>query len=257
MSKKYFCIDCKKLIKHHNKAKRCWKCYKIFLSKKVKKVYRCKDCGKEISYGAKRCIKYSNKGKNNPNFGKKGKESSNYKDGRCSKTYYCKEENCNNDICADNALYGKGRCKSCSANERFRKKEHPMKGKKHSKETREKIRQKLIDRIKDGKYKLKPNKPEKLLTKLLNKWLKGEYKFVGDGKVIIDRYCPDFINVNGQKKIIEHFGNYWHNRPEVIKRDKRRLVVYKKYGYSTLIIWERELKDLNKLKKKILKFQNV
>ncbi len=29
---------------------------------------------------------------------------------------------------------------------------------------------------------------------------------------------------------------------------------YKKYGYKTLIIWQHELKDLNKLTKKVLRF---
>ena len=50
------------------------------------------------------------------------------------------------------------------------------------------------------------------------------------------------------------YGNFWHNRPDAIKRDKRRLIAYKKYGYKTLIIWEHELKDLNKVKEKVLEF---
>ena len=89
---------------------------------------------------------------------------------------------------------------------------------------------------------------------MLNTLLPKEYKFVGDGKVFIANFVPDFINVNGQKKIIEIFGDYWHKRPEVIKRDKRRKIAYKKYGYKTLIVWEHELKDLEKLEKKIIEF---
>ena len=98
-----------------------------------------------------------------------------------------------------------------------------------------------------------PNKPEIVLTELLNNFLSNEYKYVGDGKVIIGGFNPDFININGQKKIIEMFGDYWHNRTDTITRDKIRLKTYKEYGYKTLIIWEHELK--NNLKKLILKLK--
>jgi hypothetical protein len=66
---------------------------------------KCIDCGKLLkSYKSKRCNKCYEKGKNNGN----------YKDGRCSKKYYCKESNCNNQVCLQTALYGGGRCRSCS-----------------------------------------------------------------------------------------------------------------------------------------------
>lgn len=98
---------------------------------------------------------------------------------------------------------------------------------------------------------LKPNKPEKILIKLLGL----DYKYVGNGKFWIERYNPDFINCNGQKKIVEHFGTYWHNSYKMKIRDKNRLKTYKKYGYKTLIIWEKELKDLEKLSNKIITFK--
>jgi len=99
-----------------------------------------------------------------------------------------------------------------------------------------------------------PNKKERLLNKILKGLLGNEYKFVGNGKVLIENFNPDFINVNGQKKIIEHFGDYWHNLPGYKIRDKKRLKIYRKYGYETLIIWEHELKDLTKVKNKIKVF---
>ncbi len=129
-----------------------------------------------------------------------------------------------------------------------------MFGRHHTEATKEKIRQKLITRIKEGKYNLKANKPEKQLNKLLKKILPNEYKFVGNGKLFIAGFVPDFINCNGQKKIIELFGDYWHNREDAKKRDKQRLKTYKKYGFKTLIIWQHELKELNKLELKIKKF---
>jgi len=102
--------------------------------------------------------------------------------------------------------------------------------------------------------KIKPNKPETLLISLLNTLLPKEYKFVGDGHIILGSYCPDFINCNGQKKIIELYGDYWHNKPDYKERDKRRIKTYTKYGYKTLIIWEHELKDLELLASKIMEF---
>ena len=99
-----------------------------------------------------------------------------------------------------------------------------------------------------------PNKPEIILNNLLNILFKKDYKYVGDGKFILDGFNPDFINVNGQKKIIEMYGDYWHNKSSYIERDKRRLKSYLKFGYQTLIVWEHELKDLNYIAGKLIAF---
>jgi very-short-patch-repair endonuclease len=101
---------------------------------------------------------------------------------------------------------------------------------------------------------IKPNKKEVLLNTLLQQILPKEYKYVGDGQVIIDGFNPDFINCNGQKKIIEMFGDYWHNKSNAKEKDKRRLEAYKTYGYKTLIVWEHELNNFNKLVNKIDRF---
>ena len=77
------------------------------------------------------------------------------------------------------------------------------------------------------------------MDKLLNKWFPGEYKFVGDFDTFIGGKCPDFINVNGQKKLIEVFGNYWHKDDD----PKKRINHFKKYGFDTLIIWEKDIQD--------------
>lgn len=53
--------------------------------------------------GSKRCNKCSRTKENNGN----------YKDGKTLKIYYCKE-NCRNKISFYTALYGRGRCRSCS-----------------------------------------------------------------------------------------------------------------------------------------------
>ena len=85
---------------------------------------------------------------------------------------------------------------------------------------------------------------------LLKKSFPNEWKFVGDGQFILAGKCPDFINVNGQKKIIEFFGNYWHK----LEEEQQRINLFTEYGYQTLIIWEHELKDIDKLSNKLLKF---
>jgi predicted nucleotide-binding protein (sugar kinase/HSP70/actin superfamily) len=48
---------------------------------------------------------------------------------------------------------------------------------------------------------------------ILHAWQKKaiDYFFKNNGKIIIERYNPDFIQCNGKKKIIELFGEYWHN----------------------------------------------
>ena len=73
---------------------------------------------------------------------------------------------------------------------------------------------------------------------MLIKLLKN-FKYVGDGKIFLNRFCPDFINKKS-KKIIELYGDYWHNKTDAILRDKRRIKTYKKHGYDTLVIWEHE-----------------
>ena len=82
--------------------------------------------------------------------------------------------------------------------------------------------------------------------------LPKQYHLNVKGDVIIDRKIPDFINVNGQKKIIELFGEYWHPLSDEPKRKK----TFKKFGYKTLVVWGKELSNTQKLTKKILHFNN-
>jgi len=93
------------------------------------------------------------------------------------------------------------------------------------------------------------NKCESLLFSVLP----NNFVYSGDGSTIIDGFNPDFIDKR-KKLIIEHYGDYWHNLPEWKERDKRRLVSYKNAGYKLLVVWEHELKNLNKVKEKINNF---
>lgn len=102
---------------------------------------------------------------------------------------------------------------------------------------------------------LRPNKPESIILNILDDLYPNEWKYTGDGQIIIGGLNPDFINVNGQKLIIECFGDYWH-KPELknYRINEGRVDVYAEYGYKTLIIWERETKDIDALKHKISGF---
>jgi len=93
---------------------------------------------------------------------------------------------------------------------------------------------------------IKPNKAEEQLIKLF-KDHGLPYKFVGDGQVVLGGKCPDFINYNGGKQIIELFGDYWHEPEE----EQERKEAFAQFGYETLIIWEHELKYEENLLRKL------
>ena len=165
-----------------------------------------------------------------------GRHPHNYKklNAITKKKYHC--TNCNKQISTRAALYGQGRCNTCANKLSWQDKEY---------------RDKTIKAMFKG-MQLSPNNPEKCLIKLLNKLLPKAYTFVGNGKLIVNCFCPDFVNKDNNK-IIEMFGDYWHNREDNKIRDKKRMKMYKKHGYKTLIIWQHELETL-KLKRKILDF---
>jgi len=95
----------------------------------------------------------------------------------------------------------------------------------------------------------KPNKKEMELLRLLEKD-KLPYEYVGSGQLIIAGKNPDFVNTDGQKKIIEFFGDYWHRDDNGVARKG----LFARYGYETLIVWEHELLEKEVLLNKIRKF---
>jgi len=119
----------------------------------------------------------------------------------------------------------------------------------------DKIRKKQLNAIFKG-MNINPNKPETFLNNLLQQNFPNKFEYTGDGKVIIGGFCPDFV-CNPSKRIIELYGDYWHNLESWKKRDQRRLEAYKRYGFSTLIIWEHELKNPTLVTDKILEFINL
>lgn len=95
----------------------------------------------------------------------------------------------------------------------------------------------------------KPNKPEQHLITLIEA-NHLPFKYVGDGEFILGSRCPDFLNTNGKKQLIELFGTYWHPIFDVAERTEH----FRNYGFSLLTIWEDELADEAKVLKKIKSF---
>lgn len=136
-----------------------------------------------------------------------------------------------------------------------------MQGRVFSDEHRQKISDAKKENFKDPEFckkmgiawGMKPNKPEKLLTKLLDRMYPGEWKYTGDFSFTINGKCPDFVNCNGQKKCIEIFGDYWHfgDNPQ------DRVDTFSPFGFDTLVIWEKELKDIGNVAKKIQEFHEA
>ncbi len=99
-------------------------------------------------------------------------------------------------------------------------------------------------------YHRKPNKPETILLTLLNDLYPNEWKYTGDLSFMINGKNPDFVNCNGKKLVIEMWGDYWHKGED----PKDRAKVFKPFGYETLVIWERELKNPDKVISRIRDF---
>jgi hypothetical protein len=92
---------------------------------------------------------------------------------------------------------------------------------------------------------LRPNKIELYLEDILNRHL-PEYKYNGDGRlgVVLAGCVPDYVNVNGQKKVIEIFGTYWHDKgaKRWHQSELGRIMAYKSVGYEPLILWEKDIR---------------
>lgn len=100
-----------------------------------------------------------------------------------------------------------------------------------------------------------PNKQEILLQDILEEVCLGEFAYNGGCElgIMINRKIPDFVNINGKKKVVEFFGEYWHNKPykESESTVKRK---YKEMGFDCLVVWGKELADVKKLKEKLQNF---
>ena len=98
-------------------------------------------------------------------------------------------------------------------------------------------------------FSRKPNKLEIKLEKMLTD-NNLPYKYVGGGEVVIGYWNPDFINTDGKKKLIELFGDYFHQG----ENPQNRIDKFARYGFETLIIWGCELKEPELVLEKVRQF---
>jgi len=179
----------------------------------------------------------------------RGKNAPGFKDGRTLKKYYCIK--CKiTEIHYNSWFYRNSLCKICAGKLRKNKK-HPWTSKMN--------KNKIIRRKQVLGMNIHPNKPEQILNELLKQLFKNKYKLNVKAEYIIGNKIPDFMDIKN-KKIIELFGDYWHS-DKVLKEKKAkdsteqgRIKFFKKYSYSTLIIWEHELKDIEAIIAKIMEF---
>jgi len=101
-----------------------------------------------------------------------------------------------------------------------------------------------------------PNIPEQRFIDLCEKH-NMPYKYVGNGQVIIGGRNPDFIDVNGEKVVIEIFGRVYHDPSNTFldniphqKTFEGTMEHYKEYGFTCIIVWEDEFNDIDTLLKR-------
>jgi len=96
-------------------------------------------------------------------------------------------------------------------------------------------------------YKIKPNKSEQRLDNFLDENFKGKFIY-NRGQILIEGKIPDYFGIDDKKVLIEFAGRRFHTEEELEEKKK----LFAKYGFRTLIIWQEELGDEQKLFEKIL-----
>ena len=103
------------------------------------------------------------------------------------------------------------------------------------------------------------NKLEQWFELFLHTYVSIEWRFVGTGQLIIGNKSPDFWD--GGKQLIELNGCYYHSCPEHHPNDgknpdssREKTAIFKAQGFQTIIVWEHELQETDKVIERIGKF---
>ncbi len=110
-----------------------------------------------------------------------------------------------------------------------------------------------LRRMMVGEHK-KPNKLELRLIDLIER-NELQFRYVGNWELLVGGKCPDFVRADG-KQLIELFGDYWHT-VKARETPEERIAHFRQFGYETLILWERDLRDESATLRKIREFMNV
>jgi len=109
------------------------------------------------------------------------------------------------------------------------------------KEYREKAIINLLKKLRE-----RPTSLEKEFIEIIKKH-NLPFKYVGNGSFLIGFKNPDFIETSGKKICIE-VANYFHHQNNW---KEKRILYFEKWGWKTIVFWEDEINDENKVTKKI------
>jgi len=99
----------------------------------------------------------------------------------------------------------------------------------------------------------KPNVEELHVDEVIQEHFPQEFEYNGGYElgIAIERKVPDWVHINGDKRLIEYNGCFFHScekcgyemmrngrtAESIRQRDKRKLEVFSKHGFQTLVIW--------------------
>ena len=90
------------------------------------------------------------------------------------------------------------------------------------------------------------NRQERIVATLLDTFLPGHFRYVGDGSLVIGGKCPDFASTRGNL-LIEYNGFLWHGNDLTIghtkAKDHLKSEHYRILGWETLNLYPQDIKE--------------
>jgi very-short-patch-repair endonuclease len=104
-------------------------------------------------------------------------------------------------------------------------------------EIKDKLRQSTIRQLQAGTLKQDTSIEKKIQAGLDGLGIEYEHPYNFKDKFLCDFAIP------AQGVVIECDGDYWHNRPEIIKRDSAKNGYVAKCGWKMVRLWEHDIND--------------
>lgn len=135
-----------------------------------------------------------------------------------------------------------------------------FRGRTHTDEAKKKLSDTRKELFKDPEFKdrhvkmamkslqASPNKTEQRMIDIISAY-DLPFEFTGDGKFILHGLCPDFVSTDGTNKIIEVFGEHFHDPEKAFvkvrwtQQEFGRKAIFSQLGYDCLILWYKEIKS--------------